>query len=105
MGEIKGVGLMVTEKFNVPLQPLRRELTVMFPVMGINELFIGAFHWDIFPVPAEPRPIAVFEFDQEKTAPMGLLMKEGIEIRSPGQTEISEINEITGVGLIVIVKM
>jgi hypothetical protein len=105
MGEIKGVGLMVTEKFNVPLQPLRRELTVMLPVIGKVVLFWGANQNGILPEPEAARPIAILELDQEKAAPDGLLAKVGISIRPPGQTEMLLMEVITGVGLIVIVKM
>jgi hypothetical protein len=105
MGLIKGVGLMVTEKFIDPLHPLSSEVTDICPEIEAPVLLIGAIQEGILPEPEAPSPIAVFELAQENEAPEGELKKAGITILSPGQIEMLFIVFITGVGLIVIVKV
>jgi hypothetical protein len=104
-GDRAGVGLMVTEKLmEGPTQSLRVGVTVIVPEIGAPVLLIGAIQDGILPEPEAPSPIAVFELDHEKEAPVGKQEKTGITIVAPGQTEIFDSCEIIGVGLIVMVK-
>ena len=104
IGATEGVGLMVIVKAMVSGQSSNVANTVIVAVILAPVLLAGAVHGGMFPVPEAPRPIAVLELDQEKEAPVGVLVKAGIEIRSPGHTEMFETCVITGAGLIVMVK-
>jgi hypothetical protein len=79
---------MVTEKVMVSGHSIRVAVTVIIPVILALVLLAGAFHGRMLPEPELPSPIAVLELDQEKTAPAGLLTKDGIEIGSPGHTDM-----------------
>jgi len=79
---------MVTEKVMVSGHSIRVAVTVIIPVILAPVPLAGAFQGGMLPEPELPSPIAVLELDQEKTAPAGLLTKEGMEIGSPGHIEI-----------------
>jgi hypothetical protein len=77
----------------------------MVPVTGAPVILGGAFQEGISPEPEDPMPIAVFVFNQEKEAPIGLVTKGGTTISSPGQTVSTEMGLKTGVGLMVMLKL
>ena len=53
-----GVGLMLTVKFiGNPMQPFRVGVTEIIPEVVPPEIFAGAFHIGISPVPVKPNPI------------------------------------------------
>ncbi len=70
---IIGVGFTVTLKFcAAPAQPSNVGVTVMVPVCWLATF---AAVKAILPEPEVPKPMAVFEFDQAKLAPSGVLTK------------------------------
>ena len=63
----------------------------MVLVILLLVLLIGAFHGRMLPEPELQSPIAVLELDHEKVAPVGELVKAGMEIKAPGHTMILDI--------------
>jgi hypothetical protein len=85
------------------LQPFALALMVTVPLIALLDVFV-AVNAGTFPFPEAPKPIAVFELDQFVVADAGntLIVVWGTFPFS--HAVISVIAEITGVGLIVIVK-
>ena len=71
--------------------------TVIIEVIGELELFT-ALKDGIFPLPLEPRPMAVFELTQLKFAPNGVLEKTVTGVVPP-QMSISEIKLTVATGV------
>ena len=97
-GITSGVAYMVTLNVNgIPVHPLRVGVTVIVPVTSAVDVG-GASHDVILPVLLSPKPMAVFEFNQLNEAPVGSLVKGGILMVLPVQTNTSATVFTTGVG-------
>ena len=86
----------------MPVQLFALGVTVIRAVMAVAPVFV-ATKPGISPLPAELRPIAVFEFVQEYAAPATGLVKDVPETVFPLQIIISEGTVTEGVGFTVIV--
>jgi|LakMenEpi03Aug12_release.lakeMendotaPanAssembly.Ray.scaffolds.fasta_scaffold1165660_2 hypothetical protein len=66
--------------------------------MELFVVFNGAAKAEMFPVPLELRPTAVFELVQEKTAPVGVLENAGMTTCSPVQNVSEETGFVNATG-------
>ena len=94
-----GVGYIVTVNvITGPVQPLRKGVTVIVPVMFTLVLLDGAVQPGMFPAPLAARLMAVFELVHVKLPLEGVLLKFPIFIAWPGQTATLFIWFTVGVG-------